>query len=654
MRHFTFPILFLIVLTSSVFGQRSLKIGKISSQDFNVKYEHLDSQASAVVISDIGSSKIEWVDYKNWFNAVTTKHIRIKINDKSGLDYGNFTIRLYKSGTTREEIKNLKGVTANLEQGKVVLSKLTNKSIFEEEKNKNNTYLKISMPNVKEGSIIDLTYTIYSEFYYSLPDWIFQKMIPVLHSKYTIVYPEFFDYNIKVKGYENVKLSENSTQTKTEVYYSNPINIFTKTYESANVPAFSAEKYMTTARNFLSSLNIELRTISFPNTPVMNFSKSWEEIRKSLMNSEYFGQQLNKSGLVKDWIAQIETGATDREKIHQAYALVKSYFSWNGEKDVYISKSLKQVINKKEGNSADINMTLTLLLRELGIRANPLILSTRDHGAIYPTSPTITSFNYTISAVRHEKNWILLDATRKDLQPGILPRECFNGKGRLISENFTDWVDISPLMSYKTKNVMNVHINDGKLQVECTESHQGYALLDYKRKISEYPSHEEYFESISNSDEEILDYKITDNENGSVSEKTKISCTKYLDQVDDFIIVEPFLKAATKSNPFKQDSRNYPVDFAVPIEEDLYTKITLPEGYEVEELPEETVVDLLERSGSFVYNIKRIQENVILVSSRLKINRTIYLPTEYKVLKEFFSIVVSKHAEPIVIQKIQQ
>ena len=46
------------------------------------------------------------------------------------------------------------------------------------------------------------------------------------------------------------------------------------------------------------------------------------------------------------------------------------------------------------------------------------------------------------------------------------------------------------------------------------------------------------------------------------------------------------LSLATKENPFKQEKREFPIDFSFPFENISTTIINLPEGYRVESIPE--------------------------------------------------------------------
>lgn len=90
-----------------------------------------DSSAAAVILPDYGESAIVYrqnIGFILDFERIT----RIKILTKEGLEWGDFTIPLFKSGSTDEKLTGLKAVTYNLEDGKVVETKLKNDGIFKE------------------------------------------------------------------------------------------------------------------------------------------------------------------------------------------------------------------------------------------------------------------------------------------------------------------------------------------------------------------------------------------------------------------------------------------------------------------------------------------------------------------------------------------
>jgi hypothetical protein len=95
---------------------------------------------------------------------------------------------LYTDGKIEENLDNLKGVTYNLENGKVIETKLESGSIFKDKLSKYYTVRKFTLPAIKEGSILEYTYVIKSDYLFNLQPWEFQGEYPRLWSEYEFLY----------------------------------------------------------------------------------------------------------------------------------------------------------------------------------------------------------------------------------------------------------------------------------------------------------------------------------------------------------------------------------------------------------------------------------------------------------------------------------
>ena len=128
-------------------------------------------------------------------------HERIQlIHKKSFDDLGTVKIYLYANGSDKEKLDNLQAATYNLEDGKVVQTKVDKSSIFQD-KDGDNQVIKFTFPDLKEGSIIEYTYTTNSPFFQYIPTWTFQGQYPELWSQFTIEEPQFFDFVTLKQGY---------------------------------------------------------------------------------------------------------------------------------------------------------------------------------------------------------------------------------------------------------------------------------------------------------------------------------------------------------------------------------------------------------------------------------------------------------------------
>ena len=107
---------------------------------------------------------------------------------------------------------------------------------------------------------------------------------------------------------------------------------------------------------------------------------------------------------------------------------------------------------------------------------------------------------------------------------------------------------------------------------------------------------------------------------------------------------------AVSAYPFTADKRFYAIILAFPTVEDRIVNILIPPGYEVESLPESTIVQLNNGAGTFKFIIAQ-NGNFLRVVSNMDLKNIVYTPQDYESLKKFYAQVVEKHAEAIVLTK---
>lgn len=112
----------------------------------------------------------------------------------------------------------------------------------------------------------------------------------------------------------------------------------------------------------------------------------------------------------------------------------------------------------------------------------------------------------------------------------------------------------------------------------------------------------------------------------------------------------PMLGEGESTNPFKINEKQYPVDFGIPQEETYTANFSLPKGYVVKEMPKMESIALSNNGERFIFSC--VNENGELkIASKITIDKAIYLPKEYHSLREFYSRIVGKHAEQVVLKK---
>jgi transglutaminase-like putative cysteine protease len=389
------------------------------------------------------------------------------------------------NNSNEEEIINLKGYTYNLDGEKIVKDKLTKEAIFDEQVSDNWHLEKFTMPNVKEGSVIEFSYTIKSDNAFNFREWEFQYTIPVLWSEYRATFPEYFNYKQLSQGYEPYYINEKKSVSETfTVKYdaesrtgmnggrtSAGVENFTSNstayrWVTKDVPAMREEPFMTTVNDYINKIEFELASTHFPGQHVKTYSNSWNSLTDLLLKNEYFGIQLNKTGFAKNELNAIAAKFTEPEqKIIAIYEFARKSVKWNGIKQKYAESTTKKAYENRTGNAADINLMLVALLREAGLDANPVILSTRDHGRLLKSYALLNKFNYVIAHVNLNGKDYLLDATDPVIGHGMLPTRCLNGEGWLVNEKSGRWISLQT--NERFAQVFSAKVNldkDGELK----------------------------------------------------------------------------------------------------------------------------------------------------------------------------------------------
>src|SRR5690606_2379522 len=141
------------------------KFGKVTIKELQNQVYNIDSQARAVVLQDVGVASIEG-NSKGWFSIVLKRHKIVHILKQSGYSLANVEVPLYRNSNNDEErISNIKAITYNIENGKLVQTKMDKTNLFTEKVSKTRILKKFTIPNVKEGSIIEYQYEVNSEFF---------------------------------------------------------------------------------------------------------------------------------------------------------------------------------------------------------------------------------------------------------------------------------------------------------------------------------------------------------------------------------------------------------------------------------------------------------------------------------------------------------
>jgi len=656
-----------------------IKFGKVTVADFDVKSPLIDSGTNAVVVAHVGKSEFVANAAELTFSLLFKDKKRIKIINKNGFDAATVSISLYIGDNGKsEKLEDLDAYTYNLENGKVVQTKLEKSAVFTEKASKNFVVKKFTFPAVKEGSIIEYAYEVKSDFIFNFQPWSFQGQYPVLWSQYDANIPEFFKYVILSQGYQPFFINKvdaaqisfsfvEHVEREGGTYLVTSSGLKTHKVEGSidyhtwvmkNVPGLKEEAYTTTIDNSIAKMDFQLKEIAYPRQlpePVMN---TWEKASRNLLEGENFGVPIKRANnwLDAEMPGIIKTTTLQKEKAKKIYEYLRDNFTCTNYNRFYTSAAnLKDVFKDKSGTVADINMLLIAMLRNQKITADPVILSTRSHGVTNELYPLMDKYNYVVAQVTINDQIYYLDAARPRLAFNKLPLQAYNGHARVINEETTPVFFIADSLNESSSTIVFIsNMDKGGVEGSFANNLGYYQSLDLrnqlaKTNIADYKKslQESYPEETTISNIQVDSLKLLDE---PVSLKFDMQLKSFGDA--DIVYFSPMLGEAIKKNPFAAAERFYPVEMPYTID-DIYTlNMDIPKGYQVDELPKSARIKLNDDEGMFEYLISNTGEN-IQMRCRLVLKKATYSNEDYQSLRDFYGFVVSKEAEQIVFKKIK-
>lgn len=651
MKRISLLLIFLLHINSYSQNEPDYSFGTITNEEINLKRYKLDTTANAVVLYESGNTTFK---IKNEIIIIsTTFYKKIKLFNKEGFENASFEIKLYNNKDASEQVINIEAVTHN-QKNKTLLSK---SQIFKEKINEHWSLVKFTMPNLKEGSVVEVKYTVESPFKFNLTGWVFQSNIPKKYSIYHAKIPGNYVYNRELKGY--LKLAINSSTIEKKCFripgYAASANCENITYAMKNIPSFVEEDYITDKNNYISKIKFELSKLIWFDGSNIKYTTSWNEVDREFRTDKNIGRQLKKTKYFEDKLPSfIDTITSEIDKAKSIYTFVQNHFNWNGKYSIFKNVRIKKSFEEKIGNVGEINISLINALKAKNIDTELVLISTRKNG--FPTKlyPVITDFNYVIAKVNINGKSILLDATDKLSPFGLLPYRCLNGYGRVMDfENESYWIDIIPEQNSKSQlNIALILKENGTITGKIRKIKYGYDALKRREKIQNKIEDDiiiDFENSFTNL--EVLNYEI---KNKNEIDKPTIETFEILidhQENTSNLYLNPFFDESFKTNPFKQHNRLYPVDFGYPRKYIVNFTLELPDNFIIDSYPKDKLISLENEAIKYLLTTRKHQNFKINLKSSFLINKTIFYNFEYQVLKELFNQTITSQKQPIVLKK---
>ncbi|MDR2238330.1 MAG: transglutaminase [Chryseobacterium sp.] len=591
---------------------------KFNNEDLNKVKSALDENAPAEILYrsvhyNIDGSKGEF--HKNVF-------CRVKIYDKDKAeDWLNLEIPLHQSSGARETLNKIKAFTYNLENGTAVSTKVDKSSKYKSKESKYTSVTKFAFPNVKNGSVIEYQYEILSPFLYSIPEILIELDTPSLYTEYVLDSPVNIAYNLNYTG----SLMPKYKSVEDKVLFGADYKTYRLGFE--NVKGFKTEKYVKNDRNYRTKISAEVHSSNFGQLKM--HSSSWEEIKEKLYKDEDFGEELKKTKLAKENMPAAVAGLkTEVEKANAIFDYVKNTFTWNNDRGIYTEDGLKKLVETKTGNAAEINLFLVMMLREAGLKADPLLISTVDHGLINLAYPSLMSTNFVLAVVGNKDRYSLFDATSKQSSMDNLPPRDWNGYGILLAKEKVLQMQMANATTSYNYLTAQAKINaDGSISGTYSDRDTGsfgmFVKESYDENAEKYKK--QYKENFS-IDFTDIDCKVL--ENGEFESTMKFSSENLIDRIGKKMIINPMLFLGKSSSEFDQiEARKHPIELVSAFTKVKKITLEIPEGYTIEEMPKSKKIITDNKEIEYNY-IAELKGNKLEITSTIKVASPDY-PKEY-------------------------
>lgn len=637
--------------------KENLKFGKPTKEEMElVKYES-EPDAEAVVLCELRDEYYHFKDRD--FEKIVDHKVRIKVLKQEGTDYANFSCLYYDSKSNNGAKDKIRGISAtayNLEGGKVVATKMKSDLVFRERVSDDLMMLKFTVPQVKVGTVIEYAYSEESDNVVHIDDWFAQGNIPVLYTKYMLTVPECYAFSVENSGQAPLEVKKEPENMTIHMGGGDVTSLSTTKYifVGRNLPSLKDDNSVWCINDYRSKVTCDFLRTQHP-LPFKSYTSTWEDIHNLLMDNAEFGGRLSHNSPLKDEVAALGLDKMESvdEKVAAIYSLLMSKVKWNNDFDFYSKKRASAVLKDGTGSNVDINFMLINMLKGAGIEACPLLVRMRQNGHLPITHPSLKKMNtFVVAFSRGEEGWGFVDASSKSGYIDAIMPQLMSDKGLLLMKDGIDWVDLSDKCTGREVTRISAEVKpDGSIVGKRSKTYfQQYSLV-FKESMQNRDSIDVEDKVGNKLEAKVKNYSLDgDVEAFTPSIKEEFDFEKSAQGGGDIIYVNPMVFKIWDENPYTNEKREVPVERPIKTNEDYAVSLTIPEGYDVEELPKP--LNIKSPDGTITCKVLFVKNgNTITVTYRYSVSRLFFMTEEYDDLRQIYDLIYSKCNEMIAIKK---
>lgn len=489
--------------------------------------------------------------------------------------------------------------------------------------------------------------------------WFFQQGSPVLLSRLTVSLPP--NWRADALTFNHAKIEP---QISGNSY----------TWELRNLQPIEPEP----ASPRMSKLVAHIAVNVFPpesKTTLLRGFASWKDVSRyaSELNDPQSGFNDAMAAKARELTASAKT---EFEKIQAIgrYAQNVNYISIQidvGRGGGYRPHSAVDVFAKNYGDCKDKANLMRAMLKSLGIESYPVIIYSGDPHRVQPEWPSPQQFNHAIIAVKVSDatdaatvikhptlgRLLIFDPTDDDTPVGDLPNHEQGSFALVAAGEAGDLVKmpITPPEANRMERTVEAVLGaDGSLKATVNERSYGQAAVEERRlfKRAARPQYQKYIErwiTQTAPAANVLKAEPADSSHaGQFMLDVEFSSPGYAKTMRDKLLVfKPAIVSRRSSVFLTETKRTHPI----VLEAEAYketVKIKLPDGFEVDELPD--AAELNQPFGNYAVTYE-VKDGYLIFRRSLVLKPSVIPVEQYTAVRSFFSMILGAEQAPVVLAR---
>ena len=495
------------------------------------------------------------------------------------------------------------------------------------------------MPAIEDDCIIDYEWQI-SGRNHIMPSqfwtiWYFQSQEPVALSRYTLEVPAGRTFKRILNNMNITPIVTNDGKTATYVW------------EGGSYPEIIPEPYMPSLVEICPWL--ELSSVESWNDVAAWYWKLIEPRMKSTPEINQAVRELTKG----------KKSPADKAKAILYWIEDRiRYVGLEFGTGAYEPHSAKDVFNNRYGDCKDQATLLVTMLRGAGVKAYPVLVPTKLKGKTSARLPSPGVFDHAIVLAEIDGKRVWMDPTAEVCPFGELPEPDRGREVMVIRDGKGEFLETPSYTADENKTYQTANIKlgpDGGISASVTWTSAGTSDLSARAtyryaKPSQIKDGFEGTIAAISPDARLTNYSVSDPTRRDEPLKLTydFQAGGWADRTRKFLIFRPSLyQSILSATPFSKSERKYDIAFREESSSVSETQIILPDGFRVEEIPDN--VSLKTDFASFDRTYE-LTGGVLKITEKLIRQDAVIPASRYGEVKKFYESAIQAQKAQVVLR----